>query len=30
MQGDLSVDYVLGTKQGQSMNVGMATDDGSN
>jgi hypothetical protein len=26
----MSVDYVLGAKQGQSMNVSMATDNGAN
>jgi hypothetical protein len=30
IQGDMSVDYVLGAKQGQSMNVSMATDNGAN
>jgi hypothetical protein len=30
IQGYKSVDYVLGAKQGQSMNVSMGTDNGAN
>jgi hypothetical protein len=30
IQGDMTIDYVLGAKQGQSMNVSMATDNGAN
>jgi hypothetical protein len=29
-QGDMTIDYVLGAKQGQSMNVSMSTDNGAN
>ena len=30
IQGDMTIDYLLGAKQGQSMNVSMATDNGAN
>jgi hypothetical protein len=30
IQGDMTIDYVLGARQGQSMNVSMATDNGAN
>jgi hypothetical protein len=30
IQGDMTIDYVLGARQGQSMNVSMSTDNGAN
>jgi hypothetical protein len=30
IQGDMTIDYVLGARKGQSMNVSMATDNGAN
>jgi hypothetical protein len=30
IQGDMTIDYVLGARKGQSMNVSMATDNGVN
>jgi len=30
IQGDMTIDCPLGAKQGQSMNVSMATDNGAN
>jgi len=30
IQGDMTIDYVLGAKQGQSMNVSLSTDNGAN
>ncbi|UHD18648.1 hypothetical protein [Thiocapsa bogorovii] len=30
IQGDMTIDYLLGARQGQSMNVSMATDNGAN
>jgi hypothetical protein len=30
IQGDMTIDYLLGAKQGQSMNVSLATDNGAN
>jgi len=30
IQGDMTIDYLLGAKQGQSMSVSMATDNGAN
>jgi hypothetical protein len=30
IQGDMTIDYVLGARKGQSMNVSMSTDNGAN
>ena len=30
IQGEMTIDYVLGAKHGQSMNVSMSTDNGAN
>ena len=30
IQGDMTIDYLLGARQGQSMNVSMASDNGAN
>jgi hypothetical protein len=30
IQGDMTIDYLLGAKQGQSMNVSMSSDNGAN
>ncbi|NEX21332.1 DNA breaking-rejoining protein [Thiorhodococcus mannitoliphagus] len=30
IQGDMTIDYLLGARKGQSMNVSLATDNGAN